>query len=245
MSTQQRQQRPSGHRIWRNHQRRQRNRRALVTAGLSAVVVAMIVVVLVWATGGASSTTSAASSTPASPVPVNTPPQKELLAQAPLVSIALPINANAITAIVFRSIPDPAAIELTPTGPLHRYDEGASGSALPDLELDVGAPAGTLVYSPVDGQIIGVYNNIVQGQVQGYRVLIAPQGAPGVALSVTHLVAHPGTAAPQVGQAVISGVTPLGQVIDVSGVETQNMSQFSGDAGNHVAVELQRIANST
>ena len=40
-------------------------------------------------------------------------------------------------------------------------------------------------------------------------------------------------------------MTPLGQVIDVSGVETQNMSQFSGDAGNHVAVELQRIANST
>ena len=116
---------------------------------------------------------------------------------------------------------------------------------MPDLELDVGAPAGTVVYSPVDGQIIGVYDNIVQGQVQGYRVLIAPQGAPGVALSVTHLVAHPGTASPQVGRAVISGVTPLGQVIDLSGVETQNMSQFSGDAGNHVAIELQRMANSS
>jgi hypothetical protein len=244
MSTQQ-QQRPSANRVWRNHLRRQRNRRALVTAGLAAVVVAVIVVVLFWATGGTSSSSSAATSTPGSPVPINTPPQKELLAQAPLVSIALPINANAVTAIVFRSIADPAAIELTPTGPLHRYDEGASGSALPDLELDVGAPAGTVVYSPVDGQIIGVYNNIVQGQVQGYRVIISPQGAPGVALSVTHLVAQPGTAAPQVGQAVISGVTPLGQVIDLSGVETQNISQFSGDAGNHVAIELQRMANSS
>jgi len=243
MSTQQQQ--SSAHGAGRTHQRRQRNRRALVTAGMTAIGVAVIVVVLFWATGGTSSPSSAATSTPGSPVPVNTPPQQELLAQAPLVSIGLPINANAVTAIVFRSIPDPAAIELTPTGTLHRYDEGASGSALPDLELDVGAPAGTVVYSPVDGQIIGVYDNIIQGQVQGYRVLIAPQGAPGVAVSITHLVAHPGTAAPQVGQAVISGVTPIGQVIDLSGVETQNISQFSGDAGNHVAIELQRMANSS
>ncbi len=244
MSTQQQQRSPANP-AWQNRQRRRRNRRALVTVGLSAVVVAIIVVVLFWATGGTSSSSSAAPSTPGSPVPVNTPPQHELLAQAPLVSIALPINANAVTAIVFRSIPDPSAIELTPTGPLHRYDEGASGNALPDLELDVGAPAGTVVYSPVDGQIIGVYDNIVAGQVQGYRVIIAPQGAPGAALSVTHLVAQTGGAAPQVGQAVISGVTPLGQVIDLSGVETQNISQFSGDAGNHVVIELQRTANSS
>jgi hypothetical protein len=244
MSTQQHQP-PSAQRDWHNHQRRQRNRRTLVTVGLSATIVAIVVVVLFWATGGTSSSTSTASTTPGSAVPVNAPPQHQFLAQAPLVSIALPINANAVTAIVFRSIPDPAAIELIPTGPLHRHDEGASGSALPDLELDVGAPAGTVVYSPVDGQIIGVYDNIIQGQVQGYRVIIAPQGAPGVALSVSHLVAHPGTPAPGVGQAVISGVTPLGQVIDLSGIETQNISQFSGDAGNHVAIELQRMANSS
>ena len=73
--------------------------------------------VLFWATGGtSSSTTSAASREPGQPGAVNTPPQKELLAQAPLVSIALPINSNAVTAIVFRSIPDPAAMQLTPTG---------------------------------------------------------------------------------------------------------------------------------
>jgi len=244
MSTQQHQQR-AAQRVGRNHQRRQRNRRALVTIGLSAAVVAVVVVALFWATGGASSSTPAGTTTPASAVPVTAPPQHQFLAQAPLVSIALPINANAVTAIVFRSIPDPAAIELTPIGPLHRYDEGASGSALPDLELDVGAPAGTVVYSPVDGQIIGVYDNIVEGQVQGYRVIIAPQGAPGVALSISHLVAHPGSPSPEVGQAVISGVTPLGQVIDLSGIETQNLSQFSGDAGNHVAIELQRMANSS
>jgi hypothetical protein len=244
MSTQQHQRR-SAQRVWRNQQRRQRNRRAIVTVGLSTAVVASVVVMLFWAAGGASSSNPVATPTPASAVPVNAPPQHQFLAQAPLVSIALPINANAVTAIVFRSIPDPAAIELTPTGPQHRFDEGASGSALPDLELDVGAPAGTVVYSPVDGQIIGVYDNIVQGQVQGFRVIIAPQGAPGVALSVAHLVAHPGSPPAGVGQAVISGATPLGQVIDLSGTETQNISQFSGDAGNHVAIELQRLANSS
>jgi hypothetical protein len=60
---------------------------------------------------------------------------------------------------------------------------------------------------------------------------------------VTHVVAHPGGPAPSVGQAVLSGVTPLGQIIDLSGIETQDLSQFSGDAGNHVAIELQRMAN--
>jgi hypothetical protein len=144
MSTQQQQQSPANP-AWQNQQRRQRNRRALLTVGLSAVVVAIIVVLLFWASGGTSSSGTAATSTPGSPVPVSTPPQHELLAQAPLVSIALPITANAVTAIVFRSIPDPAAIELTPTGPLHHYDEGASGNALPDLELDVGAPAHSLL----------------------------------------------------------------------------------------------------
>lgn len=236
----------SAQRAWRNHQRRKRNRRAGVSVVISAVIVAVIVVVLFWITGGTSSpsgVTGASMTGPASPLPVNAPPQKELLAQAPLVPISLPINAGAVTAVVFRSIPDPSAVELTPTGPVHHYDEGASGSALPDLELDVGAPAGTVVYSPVDGQIASVYYNIVQGQVQGYRVIIAPQGAPNVAVSVTHLVAPPGSTPPAVGQAVIAGVTPIGHVIDLSGVETQDMSQYSGDVGNHVAIVVQHVAN--
>ena len=162
-------------------------------------------------------------------------------------SIALPVNESAVTAIAFRSIPDPAAVQLTPTGPTHEYDEGASGSALPDLELDVGARAGTEVYSPVDGQVIWNYNNIVQGQAEGCRIVIAPQGAPGVAVSVTH-VEEPTPAAarpPQVGESVIAGVTPIGQVIDLSAIETQNISQFSGDAGNHVAIEVQRMASAS
>ena len=236
----------SAQRAWRNHQRRKRNRRAGVSVVISAVIVAVIVVVLFWITGGTSSpsaVTGASATEPASPLPVNAPPQKELLAQAPLVPISLPINASAVTAVVFRSIPDPSAVELTPTGPMHHYDEGAGGSALPDLELDVGAPAGTVVYSPVDGQITWVYYNIVQGQVQGYRVIIAPQGAPNVAVSVTHLVAPTGTKPPAVGQAVIAGVTPIGHVVDLSGVETQDMSQYSGDAGNHVAIVVQHVAN--
>jgi hypothetical protein len=236
-------QQPSAQQAWRRNERQRRNRRTLVSIGISAGVVAGIVVVLFWITGGTSASSQAVITTPASPLPVNTPPQHVVIAQAPLVSIAVPVNTSVVTAIAFRSIPDPSAIELTPTGPLPEHDEGASGSALPDLELDVGAPAGTVVYSPVDGQIIGIYDNIVQGQVQGYRVLIAPQGAPGTAVSVTHVVAHPGGPAPSVGQAVLSGVTPLGQIIDLSGIETQDLSQFSGDAGNHVAIELQRMAN--
>jgi len=235
----------SAQRAWRNHQRRKRNRRAGLSVAISAVIVALIVVVLFWITGGTSSPAASSSTSPSSPLPVNAPPQHELLAQAPLVPIALPINAKAVTAVVFRSIPDPAAVELTPTGPLRRYDEGSSGSALPDLELDVGAAAGTVVYSPVDGQVIAVTFNIVQGQVQGYRVVIAPQGAPDVAVSVTHLVAPPGTRPPSVGQGVIAGTTPIGRVIDLSTVETQDMSQFSGDAGNHVAIEVQRVANAS
>jgi len=212
---------------------------------ISAFIVAVIVVVLFWITGGTSSPSTSSSTSPGTPLPLASAPQHEVLATAPLVSIALPINAQAVTAVAFRSIPDPAAVELTPVGPMQHHDEGSTGSALPDLELDVGAAAGTVVYSPVDGQIIGVYDNIVQGQVQGYRVIIAPQSAPGIAVSVSHLYAPTGTAPPHVGSAVISGTTPIGRVIDLSSIETQNISQFTGDAGNHVAIEVQRMANAS
>lgn len=237
--------------MWRADRRRRRNR-TLAWVAVSAVILAGIVGILVWATGGTSSSGTAASSagattTPASSLPSSAPPQDEVIAQAPLVNLSLPINANAVTAIAFRSIPDPSAVELTPTGPIHEFDEGASGSALPDLELDVGAPAGTEVYSPVDGQVIWNYNNIVQGQAEGCRLVIAPQGAPGVAVSITHLEepAPGGCTTPEVGQSVIAGVTPIGQVIDLGAIETQSISQFSGDAGNHVAIEVQRMAGAS
>jgi hypothetical protein len=240
---------PASQQVWRDAQRRRRKRRAMMSLVVTGAAIVVVAAVAIWATSRSSSapatTPNGTVASPASPLPVTAPPQQVIIAKAPLVTIALPVNQSAVTALAFRSIPDPSAVELTPTGPIHEYDEGASGNALPDLELDVGAPAGTLVYSPVDGRIIGDYPNIVAGQVLGYRILIAPQGATNVAVSVAHLQTHAGSSAPTVGQSVIAGVTPLGQVIDLSTVASQDISQFSGDAGNHVAIEVVRTATSS
>ncbi len=223
----------------------QRKRRTTFSLGISAVVVAAAVMILFWATGGTkgSHPQTLGSLAGANALPISSPPPHVVIATAPLITIGLPINPGAVTAIAFRSIPNPSAIALTPTGPLHQNDEGSHGAGIPDTELDVGAAAGTAVYSPVDGRIIGIYNNVIRGQVQGYQVLITPQTAPGLIVVVGHLVTHPGTPIPKVGSTVIAGITPLGQVIDLSAVESQDISQFSGDSGNHASIIVVRSAH--
>ncbi len=72
------------------------------------------------------------------------------------------------------------------TGGVRYYRLGGSGG--PDTGvLDVGASPGTDVYSPVDGTIVGIADNIVSGRKHGVRLDIQPADAPALVVSVTHL----------------------------------------------------------
>jgi hypothetical protein len=224
-------------------QQRRRNRRALMSLAVPAAIVGLLFAAI-WILAGGSSPEDDAAPTDPAPVSALGPgarPPDVPIAQAGLVELKLPVDPGRVTAIAFHPTENPAAMELTPAGPLTHHDAPRDGRDGPlRAAVDVGAPAGTLVYSPVDGQVTGRSDYVVRGQVQGYQVSVRPPNSTGTVVLVTHVEAHPGTPTPGVGQAVRAGITPLGQVRDMGGVMEQEISRYTGDAGNHVTIEVVR-----
>jgi murein DD-endopeptidase MepM/ murein hydrolase activator NlpD len=108
--------------------------------------------------------------------------------------------------------------------------------------LDVGAPVETDVYAPVDGSVIAITDNVVNGTVYGVRIDIQPSGSPGVVVSLSNLRADP---ALTVGSTVSSGTTKIGRVIDLSGVERAGLARYTQDNGQHVHIEVQPATSLT
>ncbi|MDX6553917.1 MAG: hypothetical protein QOD86_112 [Miltoncostaeaceae bacterium] len=223
---------------------RRRRRRGALTAAVPLIAVAVVSLVLGLAGGGA--TGQAAGPRVASPVlsvdpGIRRPPPRQVIARAEGVEILLPVHRERLTAIGYHPIDDAAAVELEPAtgtdyGELSR--EGRGGPA--HAGLDVGSPAGTVVYSPVDGVVSSVEDFVVSGKAEGYELMIEPVTATGLALRVSHLEPAPGVEPPSVGEAVTAGVTVIGAVRDFSGVASQQLSELTSDSGNHVDIELVR-----
>ena len=105
----------------------------------------------------------------------------------------------------------------------------------------MGAEANTLVYSPVDGVVVGVKAYRVVGKEIGYELAIAPSNAGGVLVRLTHLDDPPSSIRPpKVGAPVRAGRTVLGRVADFTGVVEQEIARFTNDSGNHVHIEVIR-----
>src|SRR5439155_13419322 len=105
--------------------------------------------------------------------------------------------------------------------------------------LDVGAAAGTDVYSPVDGTVVGIQKYIVNAKKYGSELQIQPLGAPTVVVSLTHLRVDPSLT---VGSPLAAGRSKIGTVVDFSGVERQALARHSGDVGNHVSLQVDPAA---
>jgi hypothetical protein len=180
-----------------------------------------------------------------------TRPTTEIVAQRGQVRLQLPISQNRLTAIGYHSAGD-GALSLHPVG--HQANEGVvsrivhgvfgGGGGSPkwyqlagggSSALDIGAPIGSDVYSPVDGTVVAIKPFILEGKAYGSEIDIQPQNAPSVVVGVTQLVADP---ALNVGTPVVSGATKLGRVADLATVEKQALSQYTNDAGNHVTIEM-------
>jgi murein DD-endopeptidase MepM/ murein hydrolase activator NlpD len=172
--------------------------------------------------------------------------------------IQLPVTQSRVTAIGYHS-GDDGELTLTPLG--HQGNEGAlariahkifggggggfvyyqlggGGTAV----LDVGAAAGTDVYAPVDGTIVGISDYVLNGRAYGSRIDIQPSAAPSLVVSLTQLKPDP---ALTVGSAIAASTTKVGRVVDLSRVEAQALSKFTRDAGNHVSIELRPAATLT
>jgi hypothetical protein len=245
-----------GARARARHARSARRARSLALSAILLVLVGGVLATSGWGWQSARAPVKAPTSPSGvgdlKPLPTGLP-QPIVIAQVPGTTplpLKLPIAADAITALGYHAA---AGLPLTPYG--HRANEGMlthlwhrvfggntrglryyqlNGGSGPDTgELDVGAAAGTDVYSPIDGTVTGITPVVLNGKQYGVRLDIRAQQAPAVAVTVSNLVVDP---ALHVGSALTASVSRIGQVISLSGVEQQLLAKYTNDDGNHAVI---------
>ena len=226
-------------------------RRARRVALLVLLAAVFLVAIGLTAFSGRSVPTAAIVPRPSLAAAAQTRPTPEIVALRGPVRLQLPISQHRVTAIGYHAAHD-GALSLEPLG--HQANEGlvqrivhgvfGGGGGSPKWyqlagggtsALDVGAPVGSDVYSPVDGTVAAIRPFVVEGRTFGAEIDIQPQNAPSLVVSVTQLVADP---ALTVGTTVVSGATKLGRVADLAAIEQQALARYTNDAGNHVTVDV-------
>ncbi len=197
------------------------------------------------------SESSPAVSRPA-PLPVTSaPPEPQVLATVGNLRVQSPVAQGGITAVGFHGTSD-GALVLKPVGPqrneglvarLWRRITGASKSGLawyqlsggPLRTLDVGAVAGTDVYSPVDGTVVAIRDHVVSGKVVGAEIELRPASAPSLVVSIQNVRPDPVLS---VGANVAAGSSKLGTVTNISRHERQALARYAAEGGNNVAIQV-------
>ena len=226
-------------------------RRVRLVALLVLLAAVFLVALGLTAFGRGTVRTSAIIPRPSLASVAQTRPTPEIVALRGPVRLQLPVSQLRVTAIGYHAAHD-GGLSLDPVG--HQANEGlvqrvihgifGGGGGSPrwyqltgggTSAIDVGAPVGTDVYSPVDGAVVAIRPFVVEGKTYGSEIDIQPQTAPSLVVAVTQLVADP---ALTVGTSVVSGATKLGRVVDLAVVERQALARYTNDAGNHVTVEV-------
>lgn len=250
--------RPSGR--YRSVRRRPRRRAAQPSrraAVLTLLGLALLVTLALGAFGTPPPDQPAVSGTTARAAPADRPLPQAIAVQGQL-RIQMPVSQRQVTALGYHGA-DQEALPLEPVGQqanegllsrvFHsifggggdglRYYQLGGGTGPSTGALDVGAAAGTQVFAPVDGTVVSIQPYVLDGRQYGNRLGIRPSGAPSVVVTLTHLRADP---ALTVGSPVTAGTTKVGVVLDFSGVERQALASHTGDAGNHLTVQVSPAA---
>lgn len=183
-------------------------------------------------------------------------PGQVSLASAGDLQLMLPIYELEVTAIGFHPVADENVIALVPAG---RRINGSIiarslGQVLPGNEgsgyvvmggddrlgpatasLDVGAPAGTVVFAPVDGTIAGIRAYNLKGKCPDVEVKIQPQSQSRLLVVMTHIDGLEAS----LGQPLKAGVTRLGTVRQLDGCLEQQLGQYTYDNGNHLHMQVE------
>jgi hypothetical protein len=232
----------------------ERERRLRRLAALTVLIGVVAVVVLLTAFGGSAAPPRATAPASASRlIPVG-PPSLETVAKVGELHVQLPVSQARVTAIGFQGGTE-GALALDPVGNqgnqglLRRLVRSVTGSSSsgprwyqlpggigpPTSALDVGAPSGTDVLSPVDGSVVSIEPVIIDGSRLGSTIEIQPTGQASLVVDVSHVRVDP---ALLVGSPVTAGGTRLGSLVDFSHAEKQALARYTNDAGNHVVVEV-------
>jgi hypothetical protein len=226
--------------------------------GVAVASFAVLVTLFLTAFGSSPQDLPATSLAPSARLLPGPPPRPQVIAVRGPLRLHLPISQTRMTAIGYHAAAS-GALALEPVGSqanqgllarVARRLFGGGGEGLPYYELggesgpstavlNVGAPSGTDVYSPVDGIVVGLSRHVVSGKQYGARLEIQPADAPSLVVSITHLRPDP---ALEVGSAVAAARSKIGTVIDFSKVEQQALARYTHDAGNHVEIEVQPAA---
>lgn len=236
-----------------------RRRRALVGAGLALAVIAIVAVALAVVRGQSTVDAGAvASPVAASALDLGARPPDRVIARAGLVELHLPVDRQRVALTLFRSVDNPDAVALRPDSTWKHTTAGRNGRAGPETAgLDIAAPPGTIVYSPVNGTIVSVSDYVVAGVLAGYQVDISPESQSDVLVRVRHIEGIPvdrragevcngevGFDRPSVGTFVTAGVTCIGQIRDASDlleVARPEVAKYVSGNGNHVHMEVLRV----
>ena len=240
----------------RKEQSRAARRGRLFALALALAAVGVMTLLLT-AFGSSSRATVPTAPAPAKRLLPTGPPLPQVIALRGSLRIHLPVAQGRVTAVGYHGAGE-GALALDPVGRraneglvarlLHRIVGGGGegmryyqlpGAGPPTGGLDVGAPAGTAVYAPVDGTVVGISPYVIDGGTYGSRLEIEPSSAPSLVVSVTHLRASPELS---VGSPVVAARTKIGTVVDLSHVEQQALARYTQDAGNHVALEVRPAA---
>ena len=234
---------------------RSRVRRTRRTAALLVVAAVCLVAVVIYVFGtGAPTTVAFKGPAPTERLLPAGPPHPQVVAMQDSLRIQLPVNQSRVTAIGYHAT-GTGALALEPVGTqanagiigrVMRRLFGQGGSSLryymldggvgePTGGLDIGAPVETDVYAPVDGSVLAVSDQIINGRAYGARIDIQPSGNPGVVVSLENLRADP---ALTVGSTVSSGRTKIGRIVDLSRVERAGLARYTQDNGQHVHIEV-------
>jgi hypothetical protein len=95
--------------------------------------------------------------------------------------------------------------------------------------------AGTDVYSPVDGTVVAIRDQIVSGKVVGSEIELRPASAPSLVVSIQNVRPDPVLS---VGANVAAGSSKLGTVTNISRFERQALARYAAGGGNNVAVQV-------
>jgi hypothetical protein len=236
----------------RRRRERLQHRRLLLYIGGSVLAAGLLALALGLSIGGSPPGVAlAAAPGPVAPPVAMPPPQASapssdaVLATAGGVQLRLPVDGARLTAVLFRPVDDPGAVAMSPSDQVSSEvssDDGELGSAT--SSVDVGAPAGTPVYAPVDGTIASVAPYTVAGRQEGYEIAITPRDGSGVVVEMSHLDAPAAGPRPSVGAPVrAGGGSAIGQVRDFSHVAQQELARYTSDSGNHVHLEVLRTGS--
>lgn len=233
----------------RSHDPKVYRRRRLLAVSLAIVAATALVIAAFAQASGAENQ--------ALPIDPNNAETDTVLAEAAGLSISSPIRPEEITGLGYHPEGE-SLIEMSPRG------ENLSANAFLGLltagstpeeiryhvmppasrlgsrtgALDVGAEAGTKVYSPINGTVVAIRPDPVLQE--GAKVVeIKPVDAPELRVSVSlvgDIEAEVGPKSP-----VTAGITALGSVADSAEVLRPQLADYTSGSGNHVTVSASRV----